>query len=231
MTPPTGDSDRLASLLSTLLGKVEPAPPIPDGVDHDFDPLVHMVIYSFMLWESAPGPAAEALASLYKSIVDLNELRVALPKEIVAWIGMRDDAAAERADRLRAVLNGVYQREHSVSLTSVSAMSKREARAYLDTLEGMPPFVSARTTLYGLHGHAIPVDRWLRERLIAEGVIDETVSMDEAERWLERQIRASDAEQIVPVLEGWRAVAPKPKTRSKRSTRKSGSSKRVKKES
>lgn len=232
MTPPSGDGDKLAALLSSLLPKVTPSPAAP-ACDHEsLEPLVALTIYSFLLWESTPHAAQRAFGELCGRIIDTNELRVALPEEIVEWTGVKDPFATERADRLRASLNALFRREHRVSLAHLESRSKREVREYLDGLEGMPSFVAARVTLFGFHGHAVPIDRRLCDMLIREDVLDPALPLDEAERWLERQIRASDTEQIVPVLEAWRDAAPRGgarKSSSKRPPRKAAS-KRTKKD-
>lgn len=204
MTSPGGDSDRLASLLTSLLGTIEPAVVIPEFEHEGIDPLVDLLLYSFLLWESTPTLATEARANLHESIIDTNELRVSMPDEIEAWIGMKDSVSLERAERLRASLNAIYRREHTVTLQNLGTAPKREVREYLDTLEGMTPFVAARVTLFGFHGHAIPADRKLCALLVHEGVLKPEVSPEDAERWLERQIRASDAVQIALVLDAWR---------------------------
>ena len=222
MSLPSGDSEKLATLLTALLGKVEPAIPAPPRRHEAVEPLVHMLIYSFMLWESTPATATAALDGLYGSIIDLNELRVALPDELAECMGQRDRASRERADRLRAVLNNIFRLEHRVSLERLADKSKREVREYLDALDGMPPFVAARATLLGFHGHAIPLDHRLFDMLMGEQVIDPALSLEEAERWLERQIRASDAEQIVLVLESWREDGAERKPPRAARTKKAG---------
>lgn len=232
MTPPSGDGDRLAALLSALLPKVSPGPAAPECTHEGLGPLIALVIYSFLLWESTPQTAGAAFTELCTRIIDPNELRVALPEEIVEWTGYKDGCAIERADRLRASLNALFRREHRVSLAHLENLSKREVREYLDGLEGMPSFVAARVTLFGFHGHAVPIDRRLFDLLVGEGVLDPGLPLDEAERWLERQIRASDTEQIVPVLEAWRDVAKRPaprKSGAKKPPRKAAS-KRTKKD-
>ena len=209
MTAPGGDSDRLASLLTGLLGSLEPAEVLPEFEHEGFDPLIDLLLYSFLLWESTPQRAATARADLHETVIDANELRVSMPDEIEAWIGLRDRVSRERAERLRASLNAIFRHEHAVTLQGLSMVSKREVRDYLDSLEGMTPFVAARVTLFGFQGHAIPVDRKLCTQLAREQVLKPGLPPEDAERWLERQIRASDAEQIVRVLEAWRQTPHK----------------------
>ncbi|MCC7390374.1 MAG: hypothetical protein IT431_16590 [Phycisphaerales bacterium] len=215
MTSPSGDGDKLAAVLTTLLGKTDPAPVFPERKHECIEPLVGCLIYSFLLWESAPKAAAAAFDSLCAWIIDPNELRVALPQEIVEWTGAKDRAALERADRMRASLNALFQREHRVTLAHLENKPKRDVREYIESLDGMPAFVAARVTLFAFHGHAIPTDRTLFELLVGEGVLDPSLALDEAERWLERQIRASDAEKVVPVLEAWRDAPAKPRANTK----------------
>ncbi|VAX41064.1 hypothetical protein MNBD_PLANCTO03-47 [hydrothermal vent metagenome] len=222
MTAPGGDSDRLASLLTGLLGSLEPAEVLPEFAHEGIDPLIDLLLYSFLLWESTPEQAATARANLHETVIDANELRVSMPDEIQAWIGLRDRVAAERAKRLRASLNAIFHREHTVTLQGLIVVSKREVRDYLDSLEGMTPFVAARVTLFGFQGHAIPADRKLCSLLSREQVLKPGLLPEDAERWLERQIRASDAEQIVRVLEAWRETphhrTPPPKAPEVKST-------------
>lgn len=207
MTTPGGDGDRLASLLTRLLGEVEPAVASPECGHETIEPLVHLLVYSYLLWESTPTVSSVAIDRLYGSIVDPNELRVSMPQEIEEWIGVRDPVSLERAQRLRASLNSIYRREHLVTLEALASASKREVREYLDALEGMPSFVAARVTLFGFHGHAIPTDQRLCALLEREDVLAPGLATAEVERWLERQIRASDGEQIVLVLDAWRDSA------------------------
>lgn len=202
MTATGGDGDRLAALLKGLAGKA--AERCPAGCFDGADERCVLLVYSFLLWESTPKQAAAALRRLSESVIDLNDLRVALPAEIVELSGMRDGQALERAQRLRAALNDLFRKEHAVSLARLEDLSKREAREVLDGLDGMPSFVAARVTLLGFGGHATPVDARLVTLLAGEGVLEAKTPPGEAERWLERQIRASESEEAMLALEAWR---------------------------
>jgi len=200
-------AQKLRELVKRLAASLTPAERAPAHPLAGVDPPMHILVYSFMLWERDPAAAAAALASLYNGIIDPNELRVALPEEIAAWCADTDALALERAARLRACLNDLYRREHAVSLERVAGLSKREAREYLDSLEGIPPFVAARVSLFGFGGHAVPVDRRLHGMLERESAVEVGSSLVDAERWLERQVRASEAEGVVLLLEAWREEA------------------------
>ena len=204
MSAAAGDVDRLTAVLKRLLKEHTPAVRVPVKGFEGYEPACAMLVYSFLLWESTPKQAASGLQRLGEAVIDLNDLRVAMPSEIIEITGMRDGVSPERAERLRAVLNDIFRREHLVSLSRLDSISKREVRDFLDSLEGMPAFVAARVTLLGFGGHAIPIDGRLQKLLAAEGVFESGVHPDDAERWLERQIRATDAVDIALLLEAWR---------------------------
>ena len=121
---------------------------------------------------TTPRPAAsaaqEALAALQDEFVDYNEMRIGMSDELAELLPKRYPLAGERCQRLRAALNTVFQREHRLSLASLAESPKRESRAYLDSLEGITPFVASRVTLLGLGAHAFPVDQRL-VAVLAEG--------------------------------------------------------------
>lgn len=204
MSGATSDVDKLTNVLNRLLKEHAPAKRMPENALRDIEPACALLVYSFLLWESTPKHAAAGINHLGDSIIDLNDLRVAMPAEIVEITSMRDGLALERAERLRATLNDIYRREHIVTLARLESISKREVRDYLDGLEGMPAFVSARMTLLGFGGHAVPLDAKLQKLLTNEGVFPSGTPLAEAEHWLERQIRATDAVDIALLLEGWR---------------------------
>lgn len=147
--------------------------------------------------------ADAAFKRLMHHVVDLNELRVCRPPELVSVLGKTYPLAEERAMRLKASLQEIYQREFAVSLDKCASLSKRDARRYLDTLEGMPPFVAARVVLMRLGGHAIPVDEKLLIRLVAKEVVEPDYDCARAEGVLERHIKADHAIQIHLTLQAW----------------------------
>lgn len=215
MTP--GDpSRRFASLLKKMRTRhAAAAPPAPDPAD-DSDPLVDHVVFSLMLWEASSGQARAAFKRLREAYVDYNELRVCMPDELADVLGERYPLAHERARRLRAALSDVYRREHAVSLTHLTQIGKREARAYLDSLDGLTPFVSARVVLLALNGHAVPCDERLRDLLAEAGVMDADTSAGMAGSWLERHVDHTDALKAHAVLQAWSDEHGHPPRREKK---------------
>jgi hypothetical protein len=178
----------------------EPEPPAerrsPDG-----ESIMQEYLRSFLTWEASGAKAEQALKRIQHAVVDLNELRVCLTDELAQMLGERYPLARERAQRLRASLNELYRREHGVTLEAVVMMPKREARAYIGSLEGVPPFVAARVTLLSLGGHAFPIDERLRSALADAGV--ESTDAESLGGWIERQVRGGEARQAYLALEAW----------------------------
>lgn len=185
--------------------------------DHPFaDPILEELLYAFLVWEAGDKRAAPAPAKLAAVCVDANELRICLPAEIVATLGTTYPRAPERAERIRATLNDIFNREHDVTLASLAAAGKREARQYLDSLEGIPPYVAARTALVALGCHAFPIDDRLRKLLAGQACLPADEATDSAPGWIERQLRAGEALNMFLELERW-ATEHKPSARTNKS--------------
>lgn len=187
---------KLASLLKSI-GDV-PAPSFPD----EDDPVATLVL-SFLMWEATTEQAVAAYQRVKDSIVDYNDLRVSMPHEVMEWLGEDYPLAADRAQRLRAVLRHIYLREHMVSLEVLTRMGKRDARKYLDSLEGIVPYVAARVMLLSFGTHAIPADQRLCDHLIEVGAADPSVEVPALGVWLSRQIKAENGVAAYFALQAW----------------------------
>jgi hypothetical protein len=144
-------------------------------------------------------------------MVDYNEMRVALVDELAGVLGERYPRAMERSARLRSSLNDLYKREHAVTLERVAGMPKRDARTFLESLEGMPPFVAARMILLSMGGHAFPLDERTHKALQEEGAVPADLMLADAAGWLERQFRAGEATEPYLLIEEWMNDRPPPK--------------------
>lgn len=212
MSNPLGDS------VKTMVDQVckergEPGPTTPYSFAwNGEDPLVAELVYSLLLWESNGDLADRAAQAIAESVTNLNELRVCDADEIAGFFPRDVPRKAERAARLAASLNGIFAREHALNLGSVAGLPKREARQYLDSLEGLPPFVAARVMVVSLNGHAMPVDDRIVAILAHHGVIDDPkLSNAELISHLERAVRAADAPRVYAALEREAGDLPKGK--------------------
>ncbi len=197
---------KLASLLKKLRAKApEASAPGPLGEEmlSGVDAGVHRLLHSLLLWEASSAQAKGALRRLREAFVDANELRVSMADEIACVLGEKYPRGEERAARLRLVLHDVYKRHHALTLAPLAQAGKREARAALESLEGIPHYAAARVFLLEFGGHAVPCDERLRTLLVGERVLEGSLSIEAASGWLERHIRAEDAPEAHAALQTW----------------------------
>ena len=105
--------------------------------------------------------------------------------------------------RLRAALRNIYLREHAVNLNKLMGSGKREARKYIESLEGIVPYVSSRLALLSFDTHIVPVDDQLRTLLIEAEVSDNSVENAELGSWLAAQVKAGDGPTTHAALQAW----------------------------
>lgn len=194
--------------LRSLLKRCRDAYGAPEPQAESAEDPIEQLVWSFVLWDATTSKAEPAMRRIRSSFVDHNELRVSLPHEIAAVLGERYPRGPERALRLRLALNDIYYRENAVSLTRLREMQKREAREYLESLEGMPPYVAARVMLLNLGGHAAPVDERLTAALIDEGVLPPETNVDQAASLLARHVKAAEAHEAHLLLQRWSEERP-----------------------
>lgn len=171
------------------------------GVLEPDQPILNEFVRSMLIWEAGCSKAAAALKRIDAACVDLNEFRVCLPTEMVKIIGERYPRVEERCLRLRAALNQLFIREHSLTLQHLAAHGKREAREYLEALDGVPRFVSARVCLLCLGGHCAPVDGRILKRLHEAGVADADATPETAAGLIERSIKAGELLDVYRLLQ------------------------------
>ncbi|MCC5785933.1 MAG: hypothetical protein JJU33_04435 [Phycisphaerales bacterium] len=202
--------------LHELLGELpqEPAecpdPACPKGTDA---PLARLV-ESFMWWEAGGRHAPAAVEKLCAELVDYNELRICLPDEVLAIIGTKYPRGQERCERLNAALNAVYNREHALNLETLLSMPKREARVYLDGLDGITPFIASRVMLLTLGAHAFPVDSRVASVLSEASIAEPDEQPAQIAAKMERLLRAGECREIYLGVERLIETPRKPKVKA-----------------
>ncbi len=179
-----------------------------------------------MLWNATTKQADAAYKKLKNAYIDMNDLRMNMPHETIEVIGVSYPQAEDRARRLRAMLRGIYLREHDVKLVSVAEAGKTEAKEYIQSLEGMSHFVSGRVLALCFGVSVFPIDDQTFCALMQEGVLHEETDMDEAASWLGRQVKSKDVSKVHGALHAWAESKPAVK---KKSTKKKVAKKTAKK--
>jgi endonuclease III len=182
------------------LKNVEPKPTWPESDD----PLEQLML-AVLSEGTHPAKARSALNRLLAQAVDLNELRVSTPQELALNIEGLLPNPLERTTALVQVLQSLYERENGVTLERLKGKGKRETRAYLETLEGITPYVVACTMLWGLGDHAIAVDEALLAQLKKEELVDATADAAAVQQFLERHIPSNEAKLFTLVMKRYAA--------------------------
>lgn len=206
----TEHSKEVVSLMRKLRSEYPQAveSPAPTAVVDPAEPLLGEFVRAFMIWEATTAKAEAVLKRMADAVVDFNELRICLPDELARMMGERYPRVEERALRLRAALNEIYHRQHAVTLEPLLTMNKRDAKDYLDSLEGVPRFVSARLLLLCLGGHAAPVDGRIAKRLVESHLAENGSPPEAAGATLERLVRAGEMIEVYRLLQAWADDAP-----------------------
>ena len=194
------NSTQYAKKVSTLLRKLSPG---KVRSEPDADDPIGVLIYSFLLWESTSTKASAGWTKLQGSVVDFNELRVCMPAELAEIAGDTSDLALDRSARLRAALRDIYNREHGVHLTSLGELKKAEIRHYIESLDGMVPFVSTRvlSMCFGIRG--VPVDEQLKQLLVESDAVDPGADVFEINAWLSRSVKLDDSDNTHRSFQAW----------------------------
>lgn len=165
--------------------------------------LLNEAVVSMLLWESSLSHAEKAFERIRSELVDLNELRVCTPDELVSILGSRMPRCAERALRMITVLNTIYDRENALSLGLLRDMNKRDVQEYLSTIDGLPVYACGRVIMYGLELHAFPLDERIAKKLASEEIITPGTTLEQQTAQLERGVRASDSLETYTLVEHW----------------------------
>lgn len=198
------------------------------------DDLTTELVLACLSQNTTEAKARTALHRLRGSFVDMNELRVSRSAEIAEVLGKSFPEPRTTARQIAKLLHGVYEQLDTLSLESLREMGKREAKAWLEALEGSDAYVVARLMLRGLGAHAVPVHEAMLAMLREEQVVDPEADAATVQGFLERQISAQHVLRDYQLLRKHTdSPAPKPaatkKAARKKTTTKKAATKKTKK--
>jgi hypothetical protein len=189
----TKHADELKSFLKKLSRDHKPQPMQPQEA-------IKALVRGAMSFDVADSKAEEAMKAIDREFVDLNELRVATDLEIQEMLGQRYPAIERRVAMITQSLNNIFEREHTLSLDRLKTISRRDARQFLRELPEIHPFVEAYVMLFAFEGHAVPIDDKILDMLIDEEVLEEETNLEDAQRFVEHNVKAEDSYTVYSIL-------------------------------
>lgn len=172
----------------------------PKPALHEFDDPLKQLMFAVLSEDISPSKAKAAVSRLVSGTIDYNDLRISTPTELARMISSDIPQALSRTTSLAKILGAIYERENSVTLDTVKAGNRKDARAYLGNLAGMTPYVLASTMLWAFGDHVIPIDEQMLETLKKEEVIDPETRPEEAQAFLKRHVGAGDARMFTALV-------------------------------
>lgn len=154
--------------------------------------LSEAVVRACLLYDATDGQCETAIETLRGEFADFNELRVATELEVQDFLGSEYPKIDERTTVLRNTLHAIFESENSFKTERLRELKRAELREFLHNLTGVTPFVEAYVMMMAFDGTAFPVDEATVSWLIDEEVIEEGTSIEDAQTFMENNLRADD---------------------------------------
>ena len=163
------------------------------------DPCTTMVM-ACLSAVTTENKARLGLSRLRHYFVDFNELRVSHVEEVADLLGKGYPQSKEVALQIISLLKQTYNARDSLNLDDLREGSKRQAKAFFESLEDANAYIVARVMLLSIGGHAFPVHKQMLQMLRAENVVPANATAANVQGFLERQISADQNRKIYALL-------------------------------
>ena len=200
-----------AAKLKKAFAKQRQAVAVPDIPESD--EVVRRLAISILGVDSSGAVAERAVDQALRDMADWNEIRVSSPSEINRATGNRLPQGTRKCQRLIDALQSIYFRENRISLDGLKSIGRREARHYLEELNGVDEYAVASVLLWSLGGHAIPVNDKLLTALRDADLVNPSAERGEVQAFLERHVSAKDAKEFCLVMQSFSVKKRTPASR------------------
>lgn len=183
-----------ASKLKKAYNKHKQSTGIPIIPDID-DPMRRLAI-GVLGVDNREEDVERAVDRLLTSMVDWNEVRVSTVAELQIGLEHKTIGHDHSCQHLINALQAVYYHENKLSLDRLKGIGRRDARHYLESLNGVNEYAIASIILWSLSGHAIPVNNRLLQALQDANLVHPSASRAEVQAFLERHISSAQAKEF-----------------------------------
>lgn len=181
-----------------------------------YDEPAEALVYAIISEKITDKQAQTAIKKFNEYFVDLNDLRVSRPEEIIEMLGEDTTITREISSRLKATLRTIYEKYNTVSLQNIKKMGKRPAKEALGKISGLDSFTINYCMMTALGGHAIPLTEKMIELLRTEQYVHPEADQQEIEGFLSRQIAAKNGFDFYALLRMKTKTGKKSRTKTKK---------------
>jgi endonuclease III len=161
---------------------------------------VDALVYGIIAENMTEAAAQAAMKRLAEHFVDLNDLRVSRPKEIIEVLGESSSVTRAIASSLIKVLKAIFDGYHKISLEALKKIGKRPARHVIEKIDDISRFVVDYCMLTALQGHAIPLTQTMIEFLRYNKLVNPNADQEEIAGFLAKQTPAPNAYEFYTLL-------------------------------
>jgi endonuclease III len=161
---------------------------------------VNALVYAIFSENMSDAAAQSVMRRFADRFVDLNDLRVSRPKEVIEVLGESTSFTKAAALTLSTVLKLIFDEYHRVSLEALKKIGKRPTRGVLEKMDGVSRFVVDYCMLTAFQGHAIPLTQTMIEFLRNNKLVHPNADHDEIEGFLAKQTPAENAYEFYALL-------------------------------
>ncbi len=184
-----------------------------------YDEPAEALVYAIISEKITHKQAQTATKKFNEYFVDLNDLRVSRPEEIIEMLGEDNPTTREISLRLKTALRAIFEKYNTVSLHDLKKIGKRPAKEALSQISGASPFIVDFCMLTALGGHAIPLTEKMIELLRNEQLVHPQADHQQIEGFLSRQIAAKNGYYFYTLLRQ-ESESDKKKEKTKKRTKK-----------
>ena len=178
------------------------------------DAMIFAAVNEFATISSAKA----VLRRIDEHFVDTNDLRVAPAEEVIEVLGDATVEVKQTAAQLNKMLNNIFRKYNTVSLTVLKKMGKRPAKQVIEKITENR-FVTEYCFLTALDGHCIPLTDGMIAYLRRDKLVHPDADADDIEGFLARQISAKNAYEFYSLLRK-HSESQKPKRKVKKAAKK-----------
>jgi endonuclease III len=184
-----------------------------------YEIVIDAIIYAVISAEVSERMTESVIKKLADYFVDWNDLRVSRSEEIAEVLGKDNHVTMNIASTITAILNGIFNEYHKISLEALKKIGKRPAKQALEKIDGTSRFVVDYCLLTALGGHAIPLTDKMIKYLRAGEFVNPDADGQQIGGFLAKQISAKNGYEFYALLrhESESAKAKK-KTKAKKTS-------------